>query len=249
MSEEQMADDSANQHEWKPPYVAYTTLVGLIDNKLGTNPLPPRIDRGFLDSYAGSVQAMLLSTLRVMGLIDDQGNVLEPLRAATQQPGLRKSVFRAWAVEFYAEQQTLAGQNATAQMLHESFAKRKITGSTLRKAVVFYLSLVDDVGLDKSPHFKPPRQTNPSGGKPRKRPTPTAVAEAVSPPSETSSSAETMVLQLGEAGTVTVSVDVKWLQLPMDKFTRLRQILAELEFLSDSDAPPEPRTQEDDGAA
>lgn len=214
--------------EWRPPYVPYATLVGFIDNKLGTNPLPPRIDRGFLDTYAGSVQAMLLSTLRLMGFIGEDGLVLEPLKTATRSPALRKRVFKDWAEKFYAEQQALARQNATAQMLHESFGRHRLSGSTLRKAIVFYLALVDELGMERSPHFKAPRQVT-AASRPRKRPDP-VILEVEPTPSSTHG--ETLVVDLSPAGRVTVNVDVKWLQLPMDTFSELRSILGQLENLA-----------------
>src|SRR4051812_5573311 len=104
----------AQVEEPKAPYISYTTLTGFIDNKLGGEMLPPRIDRGFLESYAGSVQAQLLQALRVMGLITDQGQVTDALRLAARHPADRKRVFKAWAEAFYAPQQALAQRNATA---------------------------------------------------------------------------------------------------------------------------------------
>lgn len=233
MTETQSLTEAGSNPEgdvWRPPYVAYTTLASFIDNKLGTNPLPPRIDRGFLDSYAGSVQAMLLSALRLMGFIGEEGQVLEPLKEATRSPALRKKVFRAWAEEFYGDQQVLARQNATAQMLHESFSRHRLSGSTLRKAVVFYLALVEDVGMEKSPHFKAPKQPSPSASRSttKKKPTPEPLVEKAKP----QAAGETIVIDLAPAGTVTVNVDVKWLQLPMETFTKLRSIIADLEALS-----------------
>lgn len=59
----------------------------------------------------------------------------------------------------YACQLDLAEQNATSQMLFESFAGHGYTGSTLRKAIVFYLSLVEYLGLPNSPHFRAPKQS------------------------------------------------------------------------------------------
>lgn len=220
--------------QWRPPYVPYATLVGLLDTKLGANPLPPRIDRGFLDNYAGSVQAMLLATLRTIGLVGDEGRVLPPLIEATRTPALRKKILRSWAESFYAEQQALARQNATAQMLHESFAYQKLAGSTLRKAVVFYLSLVDDVGLEKSPHFKAPRQTASGTARPRKKSETTALPVAAS--ELVHSAGELLKVDFGDAGSVRLEVDVKWLQLPIETFSRLRQVLSELEQLGRADS-------------
>jgi len=242
-------EPSSQADDWKAPYLSYQTLTSFIDNKLGSNPLPPRIDRGFLDSYAGSVQAQLLQALKTIGLITDTGAVTEMLRQAASHPNGRKAVLKGWAAEFYAEQSELAKANGTAQMLHESFAKHKYSGSTLRKAIVFYLTLADEVGLPKSPHFKPPKQA-PTTSTPRIRkkpdvlPRPSVTAE---PSYTVTTSGERKTVDFGEAGRVTIEVDVKWLDLPIDVFTKLRALVQDLESLAtpgngseDEYAPEEP---------
>jgi hypothetical protein len=230
----------AQAEGWKAPYISYQTLTGFIDNKLGGNPLPPRIDRGFLDNYAGSVQAQLLSALRTMGLVSDDGLVLPPLREAVKSPENRQEVVRRWAQEFYKDQLALAVDNATAQMLWESFAKHQYSGSTLRKAIVFFLTLVDELGMPKSVHFKPPRQT--PGQSPRRKkdakpvdkpplPANTAVVPAAG---------EQKSISLGSAGEVTVHVNVKWLELSDEKFVRLRKAIRDLEDLAEQASDDEP---------
>jgi hypothetical protein len=217
---------------WKAPYVTYTTLCTLTD-RLGNGAVPPRIDRGFLDTLSGSTQAMLLSTLKVMGLIGDAGEVLPALREAAAGPDARKAVFRGWAEDFYAEQLELAKQNATAQMLHETFMRHKYTGSTLRKAVVFFLSLCEDVGLPTSPHFKPPRQTAPTPRKRKRAPGTTLQPESAAPPefSEQPARGEQKTVSFGDAGSVSISVNVRWLDLPEPVFRGLRDIVKNLEDL------------------
>jgi hypothetical protein len=227
----------AQATEAKPPYISYTTLTSFIDNKLADGPLPPRIDRGFLDSYAGTVQAQLLQTLRQMDLIHEDGTVKPLLQAAAKHPNERKVIFKAWAERFYAKQQELAEDTATAQMLWESFAWAKYQGSTLRKAVVFYLALVEDVGLKKSRYFKPPRQiVKSSAGADRNRKVDPPPPADQRPPHL---QGEQKVVVLGDAGTVTVFVDVRWLDLPVDVFTKLRTVIGDLESLA---IPAEPNS-------
>lgn len=232
-------EPDAQLDEAKAPYISYQTLTAFIDTKLGANPLPPRIDRGFLDSYAGSVQAQLLQTLRTMGFVTETGALTEALREAARHPNARKAVTHAWAQGFYADQGALAAQNATAHMLYESFAKNKYTGSTLRKAIVFYLTLVDDVGMQKSPHFKPPRQQSPTGGS-RRRGNQASIRAVVPDPSNLNptppvvvSSGERKIIRFETAGSVTIDVQVKWLDLPIETFTKLRTLIGELELLGD----------------
>src|SRR5687767_752618 len=161
--EEPMPDE---QPDNKPPYLSFTTLLNFLD-RWGDGPVPPRIDKSALDKYSGGTQGILLSTLRLIGYVDPDGNVMTVLREAIDSPDARKAYLDRWARQFYARQLALAEQNATAQMLHESFAGYGYSGSTLRKAVVFYLALVDYLGLPNSPHFRPPRQS--ANATPRRR--------------------------------------------------------------------------------
>ena len=109
--------------EWHPPYMA-TRRRNFFDKRLGDNPVPPRIDRHFLDNYAGSVRPLLVATLKTMGMLDENNSRTRIRCARLNAPGEnRKAVFRAWAQDFYAEQIDLGQQHATAQMLWESFSK------------------------------------------------------------------------------------------------------------------------------
>jgi len=236
-------EDEQPQEPWKAPYMSYETLSNFLDKKIGENPIPPRIDTYFLDNYAGSVRPLLIATLKTIGMIDENNHVLEPMRTAARSPESRKAVLKAWAEPFYPRQIALGEQHATAQMLWESFSKRGFNGSTLRRAVLFYLALAKDVELPVSVHFKAPKASTPSsrsrnrvdqgegrdtGNHARRDPPPRNAAP------------EEREIHLGEAGTVTVLVDVRWLDLPDAKFTKLRQIIRELEALEDAGQAPEP---------
>jgi hypothetical protein len=254
--------EQAEQAEsgWKPPYVPYTTLTNFIEKKMGGGILPPRVDNGFLESYAGSVRPLLMSAMRTMEMISETGGVLDAMKEAAAGEGARRKVIKEWATVFYAEQQALAAKNATAQMLLESFSKHGYTGSTLRKAIVFYLALVDDVGLPKSPYFKAPKQAMPSGGTSR-RTTPrgqsdrnggknskgAAASPAGTPDDSGEGPGELVTVDLGEAGKVVVSVNVKWLSLDDKTFVSLRKAVNDLKALAAVNAagkPPAP----DEGA-
>lgn len=221
--------------EWKAPYLAYSTLVNFIDKKCGANPIPPQIDKTFIDNVAGGVQPLLLAALKVIGFVNEELVVQPLLREAASTPERRKRIMRDWAVAYYAEQVALAEQNATSQMLYDTFAKAGYTGSTLRKAVVFYLAMVEDLGLPKSPHFKAPKQSGPSGGKARSKATPgkgdTGDDEVDIPPAPRG---EQTRIDLGDLGSVTVTVDVQWLKLPDNVFVGLRKAIRDLEDLSSS---------------
>jgi len=224
--------------------MSYETLSNFFDKKIGDNPVPPRVDTYFLDNYAGSVRPLLIATLKTLGMLGDNNVVLEPLREAVRGgTESRKAVLRAWAMDFYADQIALAGQHATAQMLWESFSKRGgLTGSTLRRAVIFYLALSRDVGLPLSTHFKSPKAA-PSSPKPVRTTSTRAAVDVTaslldspldsSPPDE-GSAAERRDVTLGTAGTVSIIVNVRWLDLSEDQFTKLRKLIKDIEALGAS---------------
>lgn len=64
-----------DQIEDKAPYLSLTTLTNFLD-RWGDGPIPPRIDKSALDTYSGGTQAVLMSTLRLMGYVGPEGEVL-----------------------------------------------------------------------------------------------------------------------------------------------------------------------------
>jgi hypothetical protein len=235
-----VSDTGPNETTWRPPYMSYETLVNFFDKKIGDNPVPPRIDTQFLDNYAGSVRPLLVATLKTLGMLDDNSQVLEPLRQAVHGPDGRKAVLRSWAEPFYAEQIALGKRHATAQMLWETFSKQGgLHGSTLRRAVIFYLALAKDIGLPVSAHFKSPKAPPANQKPPRTPPAAGAPAEsgALTPLKEVPDSSadgrapEIRDISLGAAGSVKVIVKVRWLDLPDDQFTKLRKLIKDIEAL------------------
>lgn len=230
-----MPDDQSRSED-KPPYLSLTTLLNFFD-RWGDGPIPPRIDKSALENYSGGTQAVLMSTLRLMGYVSTEGHVLPELRYAVRDTGARKAHLAEWARHFYAEQLKLAEENATAQMLHESFAGHGYTGSTLRKAVVFYLSLVEYVGLPNSPHFRAPKQSGTPLAKRRMKAGPgvrTVHDQTPTPASATSQimpRGETTVVRIDELATITITVDAQWMRLPIDTITSMREAISKLEAL------------------
>jgi len=215
-----MTEEGAGQDSWRGPYLPYATLTNFLDNKVGGGAVPPRIDRTFLESYSGSVRPLILATLKTIGMIDSEGKVQPLLREAVRNPPQsRQAVLRSWAEQFYSRQIELAKENDTAQTLWESFSDRGFNGSTLRRAVIFYLALSEDLGLPLSPHFRTPKAPSSTGNASRKRgagksgagkggsesaPTPSAAATI----SQTTGDTYDVTLPSGPKVTLTVKMDV-----------------------------------------
>ncbi len=214
-----MSEPEPSGTTWRAPYMSYETLVNFFDKKIGDNPVPPRIDTQFLDNYAGSVRPLLVATLKTLGMLDDNSQVLEPLRQAVRSPDARKAVLRSWAEPFYAEQIALGKRHATAAMLWETFGKQgALTGSTLRRAVIFYLALAKDIGLPVSAHFKSPKAP-PSSRKTPRTPPPTNGEKAADSSKGDgkaqpgSGDGDTYSVNLASGGSVSVVVSVNLFQL------------------------------------
>ncbi len=221
----------------KAPYLSLTTLTNFFD-RWGDGPIPPRIDKSPLDRYSGGTQSLMLNTLRLMGYVDQEGRVLPALRDAIQDVDARKAHLEAWARQFYATQIGLAEEHATSQMLHESFATFGYSGSTLRKAIVFYLALVDYVGLPNSPMFSAPRQSaTPPSRRRRVRNGPSsAPPEHVSPSRPIREpSGEVSVIEIDDLATITITVDAQWMKLPVQTITAMREAIDQLVALGTSE--------------
>ena len=148
--------ESSEADSFKPPYISFVTLTNFLD-RFGQDPPPPQVDKSFLETYSGANQAMLVSVLRTFGLVDSDRNVLPPLLAVSTDEDERKRYLDQKLRKHYAELDVLAAQNGTAQQLENWFKQYDYRGSTLRKAILFYLSAAEYVGLPRSPHFRVPK--------------------------------------------------------------------------------------------
>lgn len=216
----------------RPPYLSLTTLQNFLD-RWGDGPIPPRIDKSALDNYSGGTQAILMATLRQIGYVDGEGRVTVALKESIADSAARKAHLTDWARRFYASQLALAEQGATAGMLQESFASHGYSGSTLRKAIVFYLGLVDYLALPNSPHFRAPKQSaTPSNRKRAARGNLSTPRSVESPAASTAATTgETAVVHIGDLATITITVDAQWMKLPVEQFTAMREAIAKLESL------------------
>lgn len=219
------------QNEGKPPYLSLTTLLNFFE-RWADGPIPPRIDKSALDRYSGGTQAMLMSTLRLIGYVNPEGVVLPALRDAVKDEAARKAHLEEWARYFYAEQIALAEKNATAQMLQESFAAAGYSGSTLRKAVVFYLALVEYLGLPNSQWFRAPKQSATPTARRRPRATQPEAAHMEAPvTSLPTPRGDVTVVRIDDLATITITVDAQWMRLPVETITSMREAIAQLEAL------------------
>jgi Family of unknown function (DUF5343) len=151
-----MDEKSAN-----PPYASYRGLLAHIEElRTSDSHLPDVIDRSLLRKKSGSEQSALIATYKWLGLIDEAGAPTDDFHQLfrakgdeDRQPILDRLVKRSYA---FVSDGTINLRNATSSQMTERFRQYGLTGSTIGKAISFFLSIAKDAGIQVSPHIKPP---------------------------------------------------------------------------------------------
>jgi hypothetical protein len=248
------AVDEQSGTGFKPPYFSFQTFWAFVNN-LASKQLPPVLDRSFMDSKSGTDQQNLWSAMQTFGLVDANKAVLDPLRefAKADESG-RKAILERLVRENYPEQMRLSEQHGSGPQLNESFgtAFGINAAETKRKAATFFLHAARTAGLTLSENFPSTRTGSGSPGTPR-RSTPRGSragrnGHGTPPPPQPprGGSGETKVIDLGDAGTITVTVNLKWLELPTDIFVKVRQIIDDFEALGMTDTATPAVTEPDE---
>lgn len=233
---------------WKPPYFSFATFWSFMADLAG-KPLPPKIDRMMLKSKSGTDQANLMFALRAFDLVDETFMVsaanLGPIAQGDEE--VRAKALGTLVRFFYQDALSLSEQNGTEGQLHELFRDKYglTSADTRRKAVTFFLHAARKAGIPLSEHFPSSRPGSGAPGTPRPK---RAAAQRRKPAGGTpetpivttdqTSTGERKTVSFGSAGSVTVTVDVKWLDLADNVFTGLRKVIRDLEALGNVDSPP-----------
>lgn len=141
-----------------PPYIAFSTFIKFI-NGLSETGIPSRIDKSLLGTMSGANQSALISTLKWFNLIDDvgaHGPQLEGFVNAGDERGVLLRAMLSEAYEFMADG-SINLAKATGAQLEEKFRAYGLSGSTIVKAMAFFLSACKEAGIQVSAHIKLPK--------------------------------------------------------------------------------------------
>lgn len=132
-----------------PVYVPYTTFVSALDSlKRDGIPGTGKIDKSLWDSQSGAIQGQLLLAFRFLGLIDEHNKVLPalpPLVAGS--PDDRKPILRKIITEKYDKIVALDLNTITQGQLDEAMRSYGIGGSTLLRAVRFFVKACQETDI------------------------------------------------------------------------------------------------------
>jgi Family of unknown function (DUF5343) len=148
---------TATENGFTAPYTSFLTLSRLIEQMAEEGGAPSRLDRSYLQKIPGGAQTIFLASCKSLGLIDDDMHPTSTLEALIDASGeQRKALMGDLVQKYYAGPLSLS-ERATQQQLEEEFRKLGVTGSTLRKAISFYLNICRYAGISYSSNFKLPK--------------------------------------------------------------------------------------------
>lgn len=159
MSETETEATNGTSEGFKPPYGSFVTLNHLFDRMAEEGGIPARIDRSYLSNLPNSVIATTTQALKELDLTDDQLHPRPILVEIVENPDQRKSLLAGIIREKYATQLAL-GPRATTAQLETVFREQGGSGSTVRKAIAFFLAAARYAEVPISPYFKTPKNPN-----------------------------------------------------------------------------------------
>lgn len=160
------------QGTWTAPYAVWKTLQNTIEKMAKEGSIPGRIDRSYLSNLPGGAQSELQTAMKALGLVDDQFHPTDLLERLVQNEAERPAIVKEILDARYAAVLALSPSATQAQLEEEFRQKLGVSGSTLRKAVRFFLNAAKYADIPLSPHFKAPGTVPAGGARPRQRRTP-----------------------------------------------------------------------------
>jgi hypothetical protein len=208
------------------PYVAFRTFLSTLEGFQAG--LPNRIDRSVWPSLSGAVQGQLLAAFRFLALVDEQGAPTPLLRElAAAGPEARQRLLRRVLEKSYPDLIALELARASPRQLEEAVRRGGYSGATLRKAASFFLQAAVYADLPISVLLR----------KKTRRGELRRAAPRHAPARPTAAAAESRILRLRSGGTLTLSMDVKFLELSREDREFVFRLLDEMKAYEQEGGP------------
>ena len=197
-----------------PPYISYRSFRNFLA-ELKARGLPSRIDRSVMAHKSGTLQSQLLIALRFLGLIREQGQPTEYLRALVE--GDEKQARSAMAQVLRSSysfilRDEVGLESATSHQAEELFQRTGASGETVRRCLAFFMAAARYSGLPVSPYIQPHRKKRSARAK---RPEPSPAPKS---PPDRLPAADSQWLRLSSGGNVSLEFSVNLFELdPKDR--------------------------------
>lgn len=220
--------------ELLPPYIPLKTFLNLLD-RLHQSGIPNRIDRTYWGAFlSGSTGPSVITALRFLDLLTSDNRPTDTLESLVAQPQDRKRLLASIIRSRYSAIFENVGDlsRATHGQLEKSFhTVYKVEGQTRRKSLTFFVHAAKYAEIPISALITsrtPLRTTSPrtngtgSSRKPSSNGTSASVSkdtgQTIAPHVNKQSiqTGDVKTITLRSGGELTLSVSVKWLDLPKD---------------------------------
>lgn len=196
-----MAKNGDEARQPLPPYVSFKSLDGFI-GKLKETAVPGRIDHTVLRTYSNSVARQLISAMKWLRLIEENGTTTKLLMDLVKTYGTDEWQEALTQVVFEGYTDLVGPLNldtATYGQLAERFRAFGAEGEVLQKCMAFYLSAVRATGSGLSPHILNAPRSRPDRTRRGKR---QGTRPAASDPSDLTTAPDAQTATWTSAGSV-----------------------------------------------
>jgi len=181
-----------------PPYVPYRTFRNFLETL--REGIPARIDRSVWGPrFSGSNGIQLMTALRVLNLVDDQGRPARELERLVQLEGEpRRAALKALLERHYAPIFGLDLERASKAQLREAFRSFGTKEAVLARCERFFVQAAQDAGVELSSFILERRRGARRTASARSRPasaTPAATSRPSDQPSRDARTIAAMILE------------------------------------------------------
>lgn len=223
-------------------YVGWSTFKNAIDTL--TEAMPNRIDRTVFPGLAGGVQGQLLTGLKFLGLVGEDGKPTQALLAlAVRDEAERKKqvekILRSSYAELFALDLTKTTPGELRERMGESYG---VSGGTLDRALRFFISAAENAAIPLSAHVSKVKSNGPALRRRRPAAKPRVESPATPAPAQGAGGTSKSV-NLASGGTLTISASLDLFSLTQYDRTFVFSLidkLEEYEKASGSDSVEEP---------
>jgi hypothetical protein len=164
-----------------PAYSSQKSLASFFNARRDDGHVTDVVDRSLMRNFAGSTATELLATLKFLKMINENGVPTQIYKDYViadddKRKILMQQILRD-SYSFIFNDSSFDVERATADQVAQRFRAQNVSGSTLSRAVAFFLSAAKDAGIKVSPHIKAPPMVKNGGQKSKKEATPTQAAK------------------------------------------------------------------------
>ncbi|WP_462370425.1 DUF5343 domain-containing protein [Oxalobacter formigenes] len=165
---------SIPEKKLSPPFVSHKSYTNFINTLRDYESLPDVIDKSLMPKSSGSQITAIMSALKYLGHIDETGKLTDSFKKYICASDEERKPIMAQLLrknyDFLFSDTNFDLSRATTGQVADKFRSLGISGSTVTKAISFFLAAAKDADVNISVHVKaPPPPRSSSGNTTRKQ--------------------------------------------------------------------------------